>query len=508
MRLALPLLIVLAAPLVGAERINHAGRLLGPERTVAIPTLFHTPEADAVLAAMQVVPRDSAWVEDVSLLPLAADSAAIMARVAADLAADRRTLRAFHEMNFVLVPDAQSRTTPIRFVDYRDESDDLAPGSSDTGAWPIPTPELPIETWPRERPAGETLAQWQADPLGVGGDRHAIVVMPAAGVCWEAWQTRRTSAGWEASNGARFDLRSNALRPAGWTSADAAGLAMFPALVRYDECERGLVEHACRIVVRRSRRAAIYPATHYASSLTDADLPAMGQRLRLRADFPIPSSWHRHERAVALGLKRYGAVVADNGGFFSISVTPDPRFGAASFAHLASIGVGAFEVVQATGPTGGPRSPGAPTCDAGADAAATVGVPLALAGTASGAGVASAWSLPDQSAQPGTVAFAAPGQLATTATFSAAGTYTLLLSAADGVHTPAYDTLRVTVGAGGGSGGGGGGGGGTPPGGGTGAGPTTGSVDGSGGSGGCGLGGGGVAGLGLALAALFGWRRG
>jgi hypothetical protein len=123
---------------------------------------------------------------------------------------------------------------------------------------------------------------------------------------------------WEASNGARFDLNSNTLRPFGWTSGDAAGLPMFPALVRYDECERGLVEHGMRLVVKRTRLGPIYPATHQASvgSATDPNVPAMGQRLRLRADFKIPRHWTKHERAVLLGLKKYGAIVADNGGFF------------------------------------------------------------------------------------------------------------------------------------------------------------------------------------------------
>lgn len=492
------LLLALALPLAGAERINHAGRILGTQPVVNAPLLFHTAAADAVLSAMQVVPRDSAWVEDVSARPLAGDSAAIMARISADLDPARRTLRAFHEMNFVLVPDAQPRTVPIRFVDYPDESDDLAAGSTDTGAWPIPSADLPVETWPRERPVGETLAQWQADAGNVGGDRHAIIVMPGTGLLWETWQAKRPATGWQAACGARFDLRSNTLRPAGWTSGDAAGLPMFPALVRWDECERGVVEHACRIVVQRSRRAYIYPATHFASSLTDADLPAMGQRLRLKAGFTIPASWHRHERAVAVALKRYGALVADNGGFFSISVTPDPRFGSDSFAHLATIGVDQFEVVQATGPSEGPRSPGAPTCAAGADAATSVGSALTLTGAATGSALTTRWSLDDGTPQPGTAVFSAPAALGSTATFSAVGTYTVVLRASDGVHTAAFDALVVTVSAAGGGGGGGTGGGSGSTGGAGGTSSTSGS---GGGSGGCGAGSGAAAVFGLLLAA-------
>jgi len=108
-------------------------------------------------------------------------------------------------------------------------------------------------------------------------------------------------------------LNSNSLRPAGWTSGDAAGLPMFPALVRYDECQRGMVEHACRIVVKRTRQQYLYPATHFASSTaaTQVNVPAMGQRLRLKTSFVIPSNWSVEERALLSGLKKYGALVAD-----------------------------------------------------------------------------------------------------------------------------------------------------------------------------------------------------
>ena len=122
--------------------------------------------------------------------------------------------------------------------------------------------------------------------------------------------------GWQASNGAKFDLNSNGLRPTGWTSGDAAGLPMFPALVRYDECERGAVEHAVRLCVPKTRREYIFPANHYASSIpaTSTQYPAMGQRFRLRSSFVVPSTWTIEEKAVCYGLKKYGAIVADNSG--------------------------------------------------------------------------------------------------------------------------------------------------------------------------------------------------
>ena len=224
--------------------------------------------------------------------------------------------------------------------------------------YPIP-PNMPVEGWPRGT-GNLTLSQWQEDVNNTGGDRHSIIVMPGAHSIWETWLTKRVGSNWEASNGAKFRLDSNMLRPAGWTSADAAGLPMFPALVRYDECERGMVEHALRLIVARTRREYIYPATHYASSIpaTSVDVPAMGQRLRLRADFVIPENWSKYEKAVLRAFKKYGGIVADNGGFFSISVSPDDRFPANAFANLSSIDINNFEVIQTTGPNEGPRSAG------------------------------------------------------------------------------------------------------------------------------------------------------
>src|SRR5438477_7249267 len=236
-----------------AERINQEGRILGPGPVVTTPTLFNTPQADAVVSAMQIFPVTSAWNEDVSRRPVLSNSAAMIAQIKADLSSSRQTLRPFYEMNYGLVPDNQPRVT-IPFLDYPDESD-LDGGTFPNGSYPIPSNML-IETWPQGT-GGLTLQQWQMDVNNTGGDRHAIIVAPGVGSIWEMWQAKLTNNGWEASNGAKFDLNSNALRPAGWTSGDAAGLPIFPALARYDECERGMVEHAVRLVVAKSRRAYI-----------------------------------------------------------------------------------------------------------------------------------------------------------------------------------------------------------------------------------------------------------
>jgi len=229
----------------------------------------------------------------------------------------------------------------------------------------------------------------------------------------------------------------------------AAGLAMFPALPRYDECERGTVEHACRLVVKRTRKQYLYPANHYASSTpaTQTNVPAMGQRLRLKASFVIPATWNKEETAILLALKKYGAIVADNGGFFSISVTPDDRWPANAFSHLPTVGITNFEVIQTTGPNEGPRSAGAPRASAGADQSVACGVPPSLQGFVSFTGSPPATQWKPYSGS-GTVTFADPHQTNTTATFSAPGSYTLMLSDDDGVHAVIYDAVVITVGQG------------------------------------------------------------
>ncbi len=425
-----------------AERINQEGRILGPAPVMTTPTLFNTPAGDSIVAAMQIMPRDSAWNEDISQRPLLSNSRDMIAQVTSDLAASRRTLRPFYEMNYVLVPDNQPRIT-IPFFNYPDESD-LDGGTFPNGNYPIAS-NLPIESWPKD--TGDlTLQQWQQDVNNTGGDRHAIMVAPGVGSIWETWLTKLTQGGWEASNGAKFDLNSNTMRPASWTSGDAAGLPMFPAVVRYDECQRGMVEHAMRLVVAKSRREYIYPARHYASSIpaTSVNYPAMGQRMRLKSDFVIPQNWTIEEKAVLLALKKYGAIVADNGNFFSISVCPDDRFASNAFDHLSTVTIDNFEVIATTGPTEGPRSPGAPSVEAGQDQFIEFPANAALNGIVNAplGNTAIQWRL---YSGPAGVALADPSHATTTASFTQPGVYTFLLSANDGVHTVAYDALIVHV---------------------------------------------------------------
>ncbi|MEP6603766.1 MAG: hypothetical protein ABJB69_07460, partial [Spartobacteria bacterium] len=157
-----------------AERINHEGRILGPAPAVSTPTLFNTPQADAIVSAIQIFPVTNAWNEDISRRPLLGNSAAMISQIKADLSSTRQTLRPFYEMNYVLVPDSQARVT-IPFVDYPDESD-LDGGTYPNGRYPIPS-NMPIETWPRST-GGLTLQQWQQDVNSSGADRHGIMVAP------------------------------------------------------------------------------------------------------------------------------------------------------------------------------------------------------------------------------------------------------------------------------------------------------------------------------------------
>ena len=436
-------LICLLAGGAWGERINQEGRILGALPVVTNTILFDTTNADAVVAAMQIFPVTNPWNECISNRPVLVNSDAMMAQINSDVGSSHRKLELFQEMNYALVPDNQPLVMFNFNGGYPDESD-LNGGTYPAGLYPIPTNE-PVEGWPTQL-GGETLLQAQTNDDG--GDRHAIMVQPGAGYIYESWRTLRTPAGWQATNGAIFNLNTNGLRPAGWTSGDAAGFPMFPALVRYDECERGMVEHAMRLVIVHSRSEYIYPATHDAGSepASAANYPAMGQRLRLKAGYVIPASWTKEEKAVLLGLKKYGAMVADNSSsFFSISITPDDRWGNV-FNDFSGPGLAItnFEVVLTTGTNEGPRSAGAPVANAGPDQTVPAYQAAPLQGAVS-------FSNPPPVVQwtaysgPGTVTFGNAALTNTTATFGAPGVYTLELSAADGVHAAAYDAVVITV---------------------------------------------------------------
>ncbi|MBN1808565.1 MAG: hypothetical protein JW909_05820 [Planctomycetes bacterium] len=275
-------------------RKNHEGRPLPPTPKLSEPILFDTPQADAVLSTMQIFPTDNPWNMDISKNPVHPNSDNIIASIGRD-----RYVHCNEDMAFVLVPGDQKRVN-ITF-DYS--------GESDKGPYPVPE-NAPVEGL--------------ADQHTGTGDRHVIVVDVWNMMLYEMFHSFKQADGWRAGSGAVFDLKNNKTRPRGWTSSDAAGLPIFPAIVRYDECERGMVEHAIRVTCRRTRKEYLYPATHYAAESKDPNLPAMGQRIRLKADVDI-SGFPKHARAVVLAMKKYGMFVADNGSDWYISTAPDKR---------------------------------------------------------------------------------------------------------------------------------------------------------------------------------------
>jgi hypothetical protein len=162
---------------------------------------------------------------------------------------------------------------------------------------------------------------------------------------YELFAARREGGRWRAGSGAIWSLTSNRLRPAGWTSADAAGLPILPGLVRYPEVRRGVIRHALRFTAPLTRRAYVYPARHFASDLDDPDLPPMGLRVRLKADVDI-SAYPRQARVVLEALKRYGMILADNGSPWYVTGAPDPRWNDDALHTLHQITGADFEVVD------------------------------------------------------------------------------------------------------------------------------------------------------------------
>jgi hypothetical protein len=300
---------------------------------ISRPVMFNTAEADAILATLQIFPPDNPWNADISAWPVHKNSAAIVASIGID-----KPLRYNPDMAFIIVPPDQPKV-PVHIVAY--------PGESDPGPYPLPK-NLPIEGWPLGYRTSlgfkMPLEDVQRDKAKQGGDRHAIVVDPTAGLLYELFATKLTDRGWQADSAAIFNLRTNDLRPAGWTSADAAGLPIFPAVIRYDELKAGQINHALRVTIRNSQRAYVHPATHFASTKTDPNLPRMGERFRLKADYDI-SKFSPNVQTILKALKRHGMMVADNGIEWALSCAPDERI-PTLHEELRRIRGNAFEVVE------------------------------------------------------------------------------------------------------------------------------------------------------------------
>jgi hypothetical protein len=282
--------------------------------------------ARRVIARCPILPSTNVWNRRVDTLPVASNSGTLMAtmnRTSAHLHPDFGT-----NAGYGIPYNAVLAATPWSSVTFD------WPEESDAGPYPIPTnPKI--------------------EGAGAGGDRHILMLDTRSCRLWELFAAQKVGGIWEAGSGAIFDLQSNALRPDGWTSADAAGLPIYPGLARYDEVAAGAINHALRFTVPETRKAHTYPARHHASSLTGTQYPPMGLRLRLKASVDI-SGYGPQSRVILTALKRYGMILADNGSGYYISGAPDPRWDDEELHDLHGVTGSMFEVVNTTGFINGP----------------------------------------------------------------------------------------------------------------------------------------------------------
>jgi len=289
-------------------------RLFGTKRFIivlsasvlsAIAPMHQAPLAQSgpTLAGCPIFPANNVWNVRVDQLPVDANSSAYIATIGAS----KKVHPDFGSgtwdggpigIPYCIVPGSQPRV-PISF-EYADESD--------PGPYPLP-PDAPIEGGSQST-----------------GDRHVLVLDRDNCTLYETFSSYpQPNGSWTAGSGAVFSLRSHALRPNGWTSADAAGLPILPGLVRFDEVASGEIRHALRFTVPQTRSAFVWPARHYASSLTGLSYPPMGQRFRLKAAVDI-SRFSAEVQVILRALKSYGMFLADNGSAWYISGVPDPRW--------------------------------------------------------------------------------------------------------------------------------------------------------------------------------------
>ncbi len=286
----------------------------------ACPHIVHGDEPVDINVDIPIFPPANPWNTDISGYPVHPDSNAFIGSIgpSAPLHPDFGTVYngAPNGIPFCVV-DGSERRVPVVF-DYEAESD--------PGPYPIPD-NAPIEGGPAST-----------------GDRHVIVVDRTNLKLYELFAALPMGSYWRAGSGAVWDLTKNEVRPDYRTSADAAGLPIFPGLVRYDEVASGAVNHALRFTVSVTRRAFIPPASHFASDDTDPARPPMGLRLRLKADFDV-SGFSAANRAILNALKKYGMIVADNGGDWFLSGAPDPRWDDDDLHELGRVTGNDFEAV-------------------------------------------------------------------------------------------------------------------------------------------------------------------
>jgi hypothetical protein len=290
---------------------------------------------DADMRGAVPFPADNAWNTDISGAPVDPNSDNLIASIGLDTGLHpdfgaRDFAGAIIGIPYVVVGAAQP-PVPIDLTAFRDQSD--------PGPYPVP-PDAPIEG---QRKSGKAF-----------GDRHVLVIDRQSNRLYEMYRAfPLPDGGWKAEAGAIFDLDSDDVRPTaqpGWTSADAAGLPIFPGLARFDEVARGEIPHALRFTVEHTREAYVPPANHWASTDTSPNLPPMGMRVRLKANYAIPPGFHQQTKVILAALQKYGMMVADNGSDWFISGAPDKRWNNnALVTELRQVAGSNFEVVQMVG---------------------------------------------------------------------------------------------------------------------------------------------------------------
>ncbi len=274
------------------------------------------------IAGCRILPADNPWNRKIDTAPVRSNSPALIANISST-----RNLHpdfgggGTYGIPYIVVPSSEPKRT-MNWTAYGDEAD--------PGPYPIP-PNAPVE-----------------GAAATDGDRHVLVLQQGTCHLYELYRGFWRGNHWDADVGVNWDLSSNALRPLGWTSADAAGLPILPGLVRYDEVAAGHIDHAVRFTVPRSQKGYILPATHYASSSTDPNLPAMGLRVRLKANYDL-SRFHGQSLVILQALKKYGMINADNGSPWYITGAADTRWDDNDLNQLKSVPGTAFEAVD-TGP--------------------------------------------------------------------------------------------------------------------------------------------------------------
>jgi hypothetical protein len=315
--------VALAGALAAAVLLASSASAVGPYPDLSPCPVFPDPPASLSPRAPSL-PTEAAWNQNISKAPRDPRSNAYIAYINAHgddiLHPDFGSPRPYGFPYSVV--GARQRMLPVHYTAYGDESE--------PGPFPVPG-GAPVEGGNRS-----------------DGDRHVLIVDRAACRLYElyrAFYVARPQPHWNADAGTEWDLRSAGRRPDGWTSADAAGLPIFPGLVRYDEAASGHLDHAIRVTVESTREAWVHPASHCAGDTSDPSAPPMGLRLRLKAGFGL-GRVSGPARTIALAMKRYGLIVADNGSNWFFSGTSDRRWDDENLNQLKRIPGSAFEVVK------------------------------------------------------------------------------------------------------------------------------------------------------------------